>query len=80
MFHSFLHRISMSRKFMLVLAQPLCVITWLVVVGILERQQQAVDMQQVDRFAGFSVELGGVMHKLQTEQGLSASFLRSQGE
>ena len=80
MLHSFLHRISMSRKFMLVLALPLCVIVWLAVVGILERQQQAADMQQVDHFTGFSVELGGVVHELQTERGLSVSFLGSRGE
>ncbi|MCC5883192.1 MAG: nitrate- and nitrite sensing domain-containing protein [Halomonas sp.] len=70
----------MSRKFMLALALPLCIIVWLAAVGIIERQRLASDMLQVDRFAGLSAQLGGLMHELQVERGLSVGFLGSRGE
>ncbi|MFW3614198.1 methyl-accepting chemotaxis protein [Billgrantia antri] len=75
-----LHRIPVSRKFMLALAFPLCVIVWLATGGIMERQRLADDMQQVDRFAGLAAQLGGVLHELQVERGLSVGFIGSRGE
>ncbi|MBA2778351.1 nitrate- and nitrite sensing domain-containing protein [Halomonas kenyensis] len=70
----------MSRKFMLVLALPLCIIVWLATTGILDRYKLANDMIEVDRFAGLSAQLGGLMHELQVERGLSVGFLGSRGE
>ncbi|SEF99219.1 Methyl-accepting chemotaxis protein [Billgrantia desiderata] len=75
-----LHRIPVSRKFMLVLALPLCIIVWLAASGIMDRQQVANNMQQVDRFTGLSVQLGGLIHELQVERGLSVGFIGSRGE
>ncbi|WP_234286743.1 MULTISPECIES: methyl-accepting chemotaxis protein [Halomonadaceae] len=75
-----LHRIPVSRKFMLALALPLCIIVWLAGVGIMERQRLANDMQQVDRFTELSARLGGLVHELQVERGLSVGFLGSRGE
>ncbi|WP_245904552.1 methyl-accepting chemotaxis protein [Billgrantia lactosivorans] len=75
-----LHRIPVSRKFMLALAFPLVIIVWLAGSGVIERQRLAADMQQVDRFAGLAAELGGLMHELQVERGLSVGFLGSRGE
>ncbi|MCE8018024.1 HAMP domain-containing protein [Halomonas sp. MCCC 1A17488] len=70
----------MSRKFMLALAFPLAIIVWLAGSGVMERQRLAGDMQQVDRFAGLAAQLGGLMHELQVERGLSVGFLGSRGE
>ncbi|MFQ3788007.1 methyl-accepting chemotaxis protein [Halomonas sp. A29] len=75
-----LHRIPVSRKFMLALALPLCIIVWLAGSGILERQRLASDMLQVDRFTGLSAQLGGLVHEIQVERGLSVGFLGSRGE
>ena len=75
-----LHRIPVSRKFMLVLALPLCIIVWLAASGIMDRRQVANNMQQVDRFTGLSVQLGGLIHELQVERGLSVGFIGSRGE
>ncbi len=75
-----LHRIPVSRKFLLALALPLCIIVWLAGVGILERQQQSSDMLQVVRFTELSARLGGLMHDIQVERGLSVGFLGSRGD
>ena len=75
-----LHRIPVSRKFVLALALPLCIIVWLAGIGILERQRLAVDMQQVASFTELSAQLGGFVHELQAERGLSVGFLGSRGE
>ncbi|UYG02757.1 methyl-accepting chemotaxis protein [Halomonas sp. LR3S48] len=77
---NFLHRIPVSRKFMLALAFPLCIIVWLAGSGVMDRQRLASDMQQVDRFTGLSAQLGGLMHELQVERGLSVGFIGSRGE
>jgi methyl-accepting chemotaxis protein len=75
-----LHRTPVSRKFMLVLALPLCIIVWLAASGIMDRHHMANNMQQVDRFTVLSVQLGGLMHDLQVERGLSVGFIGSRGE
>ncbi|MGQ4879747.1 methyl-accepting chemotaxis protein [Billgrantia sp. LNSP4103-1] len=75
-----LHRIPVSRKFMLALALPVCIIVWLAANGIMERQRLANDMLQVDRFTALSAQLGGLVHEVQVERGLSVGFLGSRGE
>ncbi|WP_163574342.1 methyl-accepting chemotaxis protein [Halomonas faecis] len=76
----FLHRIPMSRKFLLALALPILVIAWLATSGILERQQLAADMAEVEQMTRFSNRAGDLVHELQVERGLSSGYLSSKGE
>ncbi|WP_444676993.1 hypothetical protein [Halomonas sp. E19] len=53
-----LHRIPMSRKFMLALALPLLVLLWLAGSGILERQQFASNMADMQRLTDLAYASG----------------------
>ncbi|MGY6566864.1 MAG: methyl-accepting chemotaxis protein [Halomonadaceae bacterium] len=46
----------------------------------MDRHHMANNMQQVDRFTELSVQLGGLIHELQVERGLSVGFIGSRGE
>lgn len=75
-----LHRIPMSRKFMLALALPLLVLLWLAGSGILERQQFASNMADMQRLTDLAYASGSLVHELQVERGMSVGFLSSRGE
>ncbi|WP_238539201.1 methyl-accepting chemotaxis protein [Halomonas sp. KM-1] len=46
----------------------------------MDRHHMANNMQQVDRITELSVQLGGLIHELQVERGLSVGFIGSRGE
>ncbi|MCG6658159.1 HAMP domain-containing protein [Halomonas campisalis] len=75
-----LHRIPMSRKFALALALPLLVIAWLAGTGIVERQQLAANMAEVERMTDLATQMGDLIHELQVERGMSVGYLTSDGE
>ncbi len=70
----------MSRKFLLALALPILVIAWLAASGILERQQLAADMAEVEQMTHLANRVGDLVHELQVERGLSSGYLSSDGE
>lgn len=75
-----LHRVSLGRKFVLVLALPLIAMTWLAVAGILERKELVSDMSHLQEMTVLSQYAGDLVHELQRERGMTAGFLGSKGE
>ncbi len=74
-----LHRVSLGRKFILVLALPLIAMTWLAVAGILERKELVSEMSHLQEMTVLSQYAGELVHELQRERGMSAAFLGSNG-
>ncbi|MGP9798203.1 methyl-accepting chemotaxis protein [Halomonas sp. 86] len=75
-----LHRITIGRKFMLVLALPLLAMTWLAVSGILERKAIVSEMNHLQEMTVLSQYAGDLIHELQRERGMTAAFLGSRGQ
>lgn len=74
-----LHRVSLGRKFILVLALPLIAMTWLAVAGIFERKELVSEMSHLQEMTVLSQYAGELVHELQRERGMSAAFLGSNG-
>ncbi len=74
-----LHRISLGRKFVLVLALPLVAMTWLAVSGILERKALVSEMSHLQEMTVLSQYAGDLVHELQRERGITAAFLGGSG-
>lgn len=75
-----LHRITIGRKFILVLALPLLAMTWLAVSGILERKAIVSEMNHLQEMTVLSQYAGDLVHELQRERGMTAAFLGSHGK
>ena len=60
-----LHRVSLGRKFILVLALPLIAMTWLAVAGILERKELVSEMSHLQEMTVLSQYAGELVHELQ---------------
>lgn len=75
-----LHRVSLGRKFVLVLALPLIAMTWLAVSGILERKSLVSEMNHLQEMTVLSQYAGDLVHELQRERGMTAAFLGSKGQ
>ncbi|PRY64259.1 methyl-accepting chemotaxis protein [Vreelandella songnenensis] len=75
-----LHRISIGRKFVLVLALPLIAMAWLAVSGILERKALVSEMSHLQEMTVLSQYAGDLVHELQRERGMTAAFLGSNGQ
>ncbi|RBI68681.1 methyl-accepting chemotaxis protein [Vreelandella sulfidaeris] len=75
-----LHRVSLGRKFVLVLALPLIAMTWLAVSGILERKELVSEMSHLQEMTVLSQYAGDLVHELQRERGMTAAFLGSKGQ
>lgn len=75
-----LHRVSLGRKFILVLALPLIAMTWLAVAGIFERKELVSEMSHLQEMTVLSQYAGELVHELQRERGMSAAFLGSNGQ
>ncbi|MGP9634635.1 methyl-accepting chemotaxis protein [Halomonas sp. AOP43-A1-21] len=75
-----LHRVSLGRKFVLVLALPLVTMTWLAMSGILERKELVSEMGHLQEMTVLSQYAGVLVHELQRERGMTAAFLGSNGQ
>ncbi|MCG6656241.1 HAMP domain-containing protein [Halomonas campisalis] len=74
-----LHRINMGWKFLLALSLPLMAMTWFAASGVLERQQLATNMADLEEMTRISQRAGNLIHELQRERGMTAGFLSSEG-
>ncbi|WP_447555227.1 nitrate- and nitrite sensing domain-containing protein [Vreelandella sp. EE22] len=75
-----LHRIPMGRKFALALALPLIAMTWLAIMGILERKTTTSNMSHLQEMTMLSQYASDLVHELQRERGMTAAFLGSNGQ
>ncbi|WP_346795475.1 nitrate- and nitrite sensing domain-containing protein [Halomonas sp. Bachu 37] len=75
----FLHAIPMGKKFVLALALPLLAMLYFAVMGIVERQQTASNMLQLQNLTSLAQQAGDLVHEIQVERGMTAGFLGSQG-
>lgn len=75
-----LHRVSLGRKFVLVLALPLIAMTWLAMSGIWERKELVSEMSHLQEMTVLSQYAGSLVHELQRERGMTAAFLGSKGQ
>ncbi|MCM2973690.1 methyl-accepting chemotaxis protein [Larsenimonas suaedae] len=75
-----LHRISMGRKFLLTLTLPLLAMVYFAVTGVIERQQTAAEMNQLQSLTALAQRSGDLVHQLQRERGMTAGFLGSNGQ
>lgn len=75
-----LHHVPMGIKFLLVLAFPLAAVLFLAGNGAWERWQLTREMDRVESLALVARDAGDLVHAMQAERGLSASFLNSGDE
>ncbi|MDT0500496.1 nitrate- and nitrite sensing domain-containing protein [Halomonas sp. PAR7] len=74
-----LNRIPMGWKFVVALTLPLLALTGFALIGILERQQLAGNMEQLTTLAELSSQTGDLVHELQRERGMSSGYIGSGG-
>ncbi|MES1948182.1 methyl-accepting chemotaxis sensory transducer [Salinisphaera sp. C84B14] len=75
-----LHRIGISRKFLLALSLPALAMLYFAVTGIVERQQLVGEMKRLQSLTAVAQQAGGLVHQLQLERGMTAGFLGSAGQ
>ncbi|MES1940023.1 methyl-accepting chemotaxis sensory transducer [Salinisphaera sp. T5B8] len=75
-----LHRIGISRKFMLALTLPTLAMLYFAITGIVQRQQMVGDMDRLQSLTAVAQQAGNLVHQLQLERGMTAGFLGSQGQ
>ncbi|USZ49797.1 methyl-accepting chemotaxis protein [Halomonas sp. DN3] len=76
---SLLDRLTMGRKFFLVLFLPLLSILWMTLSTVLERQAVVTEMDSLQEVAVLGRHSANLVHELQRERGMTAAFLSSQG-
>ncbi|MBY5940594.1 nitrate- and nitrite sensing domain-containing protein [Halomonas sp. DP5N14-9] len=76
---SLLDRLTMGRKFFLVLFLPLLSILWMTLSTVLERQAVVTRMDNLQEVAILGRHSANLVHELQRERGMTAAFLSSQG-
>ncbi|WP_181869995.1 methyl-accepting chemotaxis protein [Halomonas sp. DQ26W] len=64
---------------MLVLAFPLIALLWFAGSGIIERQQLATNMAQLESLSALTSKAGDLVHELQRERGMSTGYIGSRG-
>ncbi|WP_136068810.1 methyl-accepting chemotaxis protein [Modicisalibacter radicis] len=74
-----LHRIPISRKFMLALALPVLAMLFFAVTGIVERQRVVANMERLQSLTTLARQAGNLVHEIQRERGMTAGFLGSEG-
>ena len=75
-----LHRIGISRKFVLALSLPAVAMLYFAVTGIVERQQVVTEMNRLQSLTVVAQQAGNLVHQLQLERGMTAGFLGSGGQ
>ena len=75
---NFLHRIGISRKFLLALTLPTLAMLYFAVSGIVQRQQVVSEMDRLHSLTAVAEQAGNLVHQLQRERGMTAGFLGSQ--
>ncbi len=78
--NNLLHRIPMSRKFLLVLALPLLAMAYFAITGIVERQHTTSAMSELQSLTALAQKASNLVHELQQERGMTAGFLGSKGQ
>ncbi|GGW55348.1 methyl-accepting chemotaxis protein [Vreelandella hamiltonii] len=74
-----LHRLPMRYKFALVLLLPLLALGWLGASGALERKSIVHELERLQTLTALAQQAGQWVHQMQSERGMSAGFLGSQG-
>ena len=66
-------------KLQMLILVPLSALLFFSALAVLEKYTVSSQMQGISRMASLSVQVGGLVHELQKERGLSAGFLSSKG-
>jgi methyl-accepting chemotaxis protein len=66
-------------KLQMVILVPLSALIFFSAMALLDKYNVSNEMQGISRMASLSVQVGGLVHELQKERGLSAGFLASKG-
>ena len=77
---SVLHRIPVSRKFLLALVLPVLAMLFFAGNGIVERQRVVSSMDRLQSLTALAQQAGNLIHELQRERGMTAGFLGSGGD
>ncbi|RCV89603.1 methyl-accepting chemotaxis protein [Vreelandella rituensis] len=75
-----LHRVSMRRKFAMVLTLPLLALIWFAFNGISERQGVVQELDRLQGMTEVARRAGMLIHQVQLERGMTAGFLGSEGK
>ncbi len=76
----FLKRQSIRRKIILLLLIPLLALGYLSTVTLIHRNKALHEAQSLISLGHFAVAAGSLIHELQSERGMSAGFISSQGK
>jgi methyl-accepting chemotaxis protein len=71
---------SLKSKLILMAAIPALALLYFAGSGVLERQATSKEMVKLEALVDVSVEIGALVHEMQKERGMSASFIASKGE
>ena len=74
-----MNNISMKTKLMLLIALPLIGLIILSVILNKEHFQTTKNLEKIEKITILSTKLSSMIHEIQKERGLSASFLGSKG-
>ncbi|SFH83355.1 methyl-accepting chemotaxis protein [Modicisalibacter xianhensis] len=77
---SVLHRIPVSRKFLLALVLPVLAMLFFAGNGIVERQRVVSSMDRLQSLTALAQQAGSLIHELQRERGMTAGVLGSGGD
>ncbi len=70
---------SLKSKFMLMAAIPAFALLYFSGLGVFERQSTSTDMVKLEALVDVSVTIGALVHEMQKERGMSATFIGSKG-
>ncbi|MBF0212243.1 MAG: nitrate- and nitrite sensing domain-containing protein, partial [Magnetococcales bacterium] len=77
---TFLDGLSFQVKLLLILLIPLGGIFGLGIVGIHEKRTLIVQMEQMNRLSGLTLQVSDLVHEIQRERGMSAGLIGSRGQ
>jgi len=70
---------SLRSKLILIAAIPALALLYFAGSGVIERQSTSKEMVKLESLVDVSVKIGALVHEMQKERGMSASFLSSKG-
>lgn len=70
---------SLKSKLILMAAIPALALLYFAVSGVLERVSTSTEMAKLESLVNVSVKIGELVHEMQKERGMSASFIGSKG-